>query len=150
MVKDTTTSEGKAFFDELKKLAQMEVKVGFQSGEGSHSSGVDLCEIAAFNELGTQHIPARPFIRQTADSNEEGILSFMTAEVAKVAQGGTAEDALKRIGTMTKGLMQGTISSGDFTPNAPSTIKRKGSATPLLDTGAMRQGVNFQVKNRGG
>ena len=39
---------------------------------------------------------------------------------------------------------------GGFAPNAESTIKKKGSDQPLIDTGYMRQSVNYVVKRRGG
>lgn len=149
MSSDTLTDQGKAFFAELAKLVDKEVRVGFQTGQATNENGADLCEIAVYNELGTEFIPPRPFIRQTADNNEEQILSFMEVEADRVANGGSAEDCLKRIGVMSKGLMQETIKDGDFAPNAFTTVKNKGSSKPLIDTGAMRQGVNYQIKRKG-
>ena len=31
-------------------------------------------------------------------------------------------------------------------PNAPSTIAKKGSANPLIDTGRLRQSIDFEVR----
>ena len=52
---------------------------------------------------------------------------------------------MKSIGVFQKGLVQAEIVDGDFEPNAPSTIKKKGSDKPLIDTGKMRQSVNFVI-----
>lgn len=54
------------------------------------------------------------------------------------------------LGLMAKGLVQDEIVNGDFAPNAESTIQKKGSEQPLIDTGTMRQSVNFVIKRRGG
>ena len=35
-------------------------------------------------------------------------------------------------------------------PNAPSTIRKKGSDKPLIDTGRLRQSVNYVIKPKGG
>ena len=34
---------------------------------------------------------------------------------------------------------------GEWTPNAPSTIKKKGSSSPLIDTGALRQKIVAEI-----
>ena len=48
-----------------------------------------------------------------------------------------------------RGLVQETIKEGEFSPNAPSTIKKKGSDKPLIDTGHMRQSVMTVVDRKG-
>ena len=48
-----------------------------------------------------------------------------------------------------KGLIQRKIVDGTFEPNAPSTIRKKGSSRPLIDTGRMRQSVNFIIRRKG-
>ena len=49
-----------------------------------------------------------------------------------------------------KGIVQKTIKEGSFVPNAPSTIRKKGSDKPLIDTGRLRQSVNYHIKPKGG
>ena len=142
--RDRITPEGQRFFRELAELKELEVRVGFQRGKAQEEDGTDICDVAAFNELGTDHIPARPFIRQSVDDNESKINSFLKEEVKDFAQGKSAEQILKEIGIFQKDLMQDKITSGSFAPNAESTIKKKGSSKPLVDTGRMRQSVNYQ------
>lgn len=148
---DRFTPEGKKFYAQIEELKKLEVRIGYQAGEATDDKGVDMCDIAMWNELGTDSgIPARPFLRQTADDNESKLVAFAQAQLKKVANGGTAEECLKSIGVYSKGLVQEKILSGDFEPNAPSTVKRKGSDRPLIDTGRLRQSVNYVIKPKGG
>ena len=147
--RDRLTPEGQRFFRELAELKELEVRVGFQRGKSQEEDGTDMCDVAAFNELGTDHIPARPFIRQSVDDNESKINSFLKEEVKDFAQGKSAEQILKEIGIFQKDLMQDKITSGSFAPNAESTIKKKGSSKPLVDIGRMRQSVNYVIQKKG-
>ena len=63
------TPEGKRYFAELKKLAESEIQVGFQSDQ-TYEDGTSLAEIAAINELGSSDTPARPFMRQSFENHE--------------------------------------------------------------------------------
>ena len=142
------TPEGKRIMKELDKLMALEVQVGFQAGEAQYEDGTDLCEIAAYNEYGGSDRPARPFMRQSFENHEPELKAACEDVNNAIASGGTAEAALKKLGVLAKGLVQDEIANGSFAPNAESTIARKGSATPLIDSGFMRQSVNFQIKRR--
>lgn len=147
---DRLTPEGKRFFAEIEKLKQLECRVGFQQGEAASDEGVDMCDIAMWNELGTANSPSRPFLRTSVDGNAAQITQFCQAQVRKLTNGGTAQEVLNSVGVFGKGLVQATIGSGSFTPNAPATIRKKKSDKPLIDTGRMRQSVNYAIKPKGG
>lgn len=147
--RDRLTPEGQRFFRELGELKKLEVRVGFQRGDAQEEDGTDMCDVAAYNELGTDHIPARPFIRQSVDDNESKINSFLKGEVKDFAQGKSAEQILKEIGVFQKDLTQDKIKSGDFVPNADSTIMKKSSSKPLIDSGRMCQSVNYVIQKKG-
>ena len=150
---DRLTPEGRRFLAELEKMKRLEVRVGYQAGEATDDEGVDMCDIALWNELGTSGahpIPARPFLRQSVDGNEDKIRAHCAQQARAIARGGTAEEALKKIGIHMKGIVQKTIKEGSFGPNAPSTIRKKGSDKPLIDTGRLRQSVNYHNKPKGG
>ena len=66
-----------------------------------------------------------------------------------ILRGVSAEEILKSIGLKVKDLMQAEIIEGNFAPNAASTVRRKKSSRPLIDTGRMRQSVNYQIKAKG-
>ena len=156
------TPAGERYFKELKKLTEKEVRFGFfadtnrpaalrkSDGTIEDSPDVTILDVAMWNELGTVNSPPRPFMRMSIDENKAKINAFCANEARKISQGGTAEQALKSIGVFAKGLVQEKIKDGTFVPNAPSTIARKGSDKPLIDTGRMRQSVNFVIKDKGG
>jgi phage gpG-like protein len=117
-----------------------------------------------WNELGTVHSPARPFLRQSVESNENTIKAMCQRQLQEVAKGKSAREALNAIGVMQKGLIQNQIRNGDYEPNAPITIeggwmtrngksfyvKGKKSSKPLIDSGRMRQSVTFVIGEKGG
>lgn len=148
-VTDKVTADGKKLQKILKELADKEVRVGFQQGKATEEDGTDICDIAAWNELGTVNMPSRPFLRMSVDDNSDKINSFMSAQKRSIIKGESADRILKKIGIFQKDLIQEKITEGSFAPNAPSTIKAKGSSKPLIDTGRMRQSVNFEIKQKG-
>lgn len=143
------TPEGKKYFRELKKMTDMEIQAGFQ-GDQKYEDGTSIAQVAAVNEFGASDIPERPFMRQSFENHEGELQAACDAAQRLVSSGGSAEQALQQIGVVAKGLVQDEIVNGGFAPNAESTIKKKGSEQPLIDTGTMRQSVNFVVKRRGG
>lgn len=151
---DKTTAAGEKFLKELQELSQMQVRVGFQRGKKHKGkgkrAGADLVDIALYNELGTDTIPSRPFLAQTVDQQGEAIKQASAEMVVQVVEGKMkGKQALKNIGVLVKGAVQQQMVEGEFVPNAPSTIQRKGSDKPLIDTGQLRQGVSYQICRKG-
>lgn len=172
---DRITPEGRRFLEQIEKLKQLEVRVGFQDDgtmaarrteDGIEDAEVSLLEIAIWNELGTYNSPSRPFLRQSVDDNDATIKTFCKAQMQMLAQGKTAEEVLNSIGVMQKGLVQDKIKSGTFEPNAEITIhggwmknKKSGklffvqgkkSEKPLVATGHMRESVSYVIKEKEG
>ncbi|TZE83540.1 hypothetical protein [Calorimonas adulescens] len=148
--KDRWTAEGKKFKAEIEKLKKLQVRIGYQQGDVITEDGVDMLDIAMWNELGTINAPSRPFLRKSVDENADKINSFCKAQLQRLTKGETAEEILKQIGVFSKGLVQEKIVDGEFEPNAPSTIRRKKSDKPLIDTGLMRKSVNYIIVEKGG
>lgn len=148
-VKVKTTAAGKKFEKMLKELSQMQVRIGFQHGKATEEDGTDICDVAAWNELGTEHSPSRPFLRKSVDENEAAINSFLQSKRQDLVNGTSAEQILKEIGIFQKDLIQEKITEGSYAPNAPSTVARKGSSKPLIDTGRMRQSVDYVIQRKG-
>lgn len=143
------TPEGKRYFEKLKKLSKMEIRVGFQGWTNAYKDGTDLIDVAAFNEFGTSDIPARPFMRQSFESHEDKLEAAGRRANNALARGDSVEQVLKRTGVAAKGLIQKEIREGEFVPNKPSTVSKKGSDQPLIDTGHMRQSVQYVIKRKG-
>lgn len=99
-----------------------------------------------------RNIPARPVLEPAieAKGNREGI----AAELAKAVQAslhGNDEDVtryLKRAGLSASNAAKRwfTDSRNNWAPNAPATIRAKGSDQPLIDTGALRQAITYVIK----
>lgn len=146
---DVLTPEGRRFERILQELADKEVAVGFQHGDAAEEDGTDICDIAAWNELGTEHIPSRPFLRKSVDENEDKINEFIDHKASELMNGASAEQVLKDIGIFQKDLIQDKIEEGDFAENAESTIRKKGSNHPLIDKGNMKNSVNYWIRQKG-
>lgn len=144
------TPEGKRYFAELKKLERLEVQVGYWRGEKQYNdkNKTELVDVAVANELGTSTIPARPFMKQSFENHEDVLQKECDNAIDAIAKGDSALQALQKIGLSCKGLVQDEIVDGGFAPNAPSTIAKKKSERPLIDTGYMRQNVDFKIKKR--
>lgn len=153
---DKITSQGREFYSEIEKLIRLECRVGFQRGtkakkrSGNIENGVpDLVDVALWNEFGTKNSPSRPFLRQSVDDNL-GLINYYCKKLVKDFKNGAPADyLLNSCGKFGKKLIQEKIKSGNFSPNAPSTIKKKGSNKPLIDTGHMRNSVNFVIQEKG-
>ena len=88
-------------------------------------------------------------MRQSFENHEPELKAACEQVNKTLAEGGTTEKALKDLGVFCKGLVQQEIVDGGFVANKPSTIKKKKSEQPLIDTSHMRQSVDFVIKERG-
>ncbi len=138
------------------------VKVGFPAGEAD----ADNIQKAIWNEFGTRGgasgggwggpIPERPFLRNAMRNNRASYKAAMKASAStimeQVALGKRPADekrkALKRLGIKAQGDIQDEITSLKSPPNAPTTIRLKGSSNPLIDTGEMRNAVTFKIEEK--
>ena len=57
-----------------------------------------------------------------------------------------AEKYLMRAGTIAANAAKRKFGSAELAPNAPSTIARKGSDKPLIDTGSLRRSIVAVVR----
>ena len=120
------------------------MKVGIRRGKGSHD-GTDMLDIAVYNHFGTASIPARPFVSDCAEKNAGQIQEAQRRLVYRVYQGSlSADGALAQLGAWYVNVQKGHILHGGWTPNAPATIKRKGSNRPLVDTGQLVNTVDWE------
>lgn len=135
---------------ELRKLNRVFVKVGILSSAGT-IDGVAVAQYATWNENGVAgkgkwKIPPRPFIKGWATTKSEEIKNTITKLYGQVASGQmSANTALNSLGVYAKSGIQAYIRQGNFVPNSPVTIMLKGSSKPLIDTGTMRNNVNYEV-----
>jgi hypothetical protein len=164
----------KDILKEMEKLKSMCVKVGLPEGSGEHEDDtgqkVSIAHYAALNELGVINkdgsgwrIPPRPFIKNTADGKREKIQEAIDKNLGLVLQGkADAKTALGRLGEAAVKLTKDTIKEGPWTPNSEVTIhgtkpgkdgkkfiKGKGSTKPLIDTGTMKNSIQYVIEENG-
>jgi hypothetical protein len=137
-----------------KRLAAGEhlVKVGLPSGPKMESDGTastkSLEEVALINEFGSQdgHVPERPAWRLGLAHGQEDFNRLNRANLKLVADGKkTLAQALGELGAMGAGRVKTEIDVGDFEPNAPSTIAKKKSSHPLIETTQEKNSVTWEV-----
>nr|DAS79991.1 MAG TPA: virion morphogenesis protein [Caudoviricetes sp.]DAY25197.1 MAG TPA: virion morphogenesis protein [Caudoviricetes sp.] len=136
----------KQLIEQIKASGEKAVYVGFPAEFNEKVEGSDnfnLASLAAVLEFGNERIPSRPFLRQTLTENQEKY----TALFVKLFESGVSIDQIyEQIALIAQGDVQQNIVNGKWTANAPSTIKRKKSSKPLIDTGKLRQSVKGIVK----
>lgn len=121
--------------------AKLQLEVGFFS-TAKYSTGEYVAQVAYWNEYGTTLSPPRPFFRNAIkDKSKEWLelfrdTQFQTKDIYK---------SLSVVGTVAKDDIATSITDLSSPPNAPYTIKQKGSSNPLIDTGVMRNSVTYEI-----
>jgi uncharacterized membrane protein YvbJ len=166
----------KAILEELKKLGTMNAKVGIPEGAGEQD-GVSIAQYAAWNEYGVAgktkkwRIKPRAFLRFSIDNYFSEIKVTQEKLVKLVADGKLdAVTAAKRLGENQIALIKTSIKDGPWEANSDITInglrqkdgrryvkgkngkpliKGKKSSQPLIDTGTMRNSIQYIVEENG-
>lgn len=137
----------------LKVLKGHAALVGIPSGakpaeKDGKPSKFTLAELAYVLEKGSaaNNIPPRPFMKQTRERVESKFAKLLRSKL-KAVQSLKQEPltALKQVGLAYEGEMKASFTVESFAPNAPETIRRKGSSKPLIDTGHLRQSITTKV-----
>jgi hypothetical protein len=141
----------KRALDAIRRL-NMAVKAGVPENAKT-TDGKSIPLYAFYNEMGTRHIPARPFLRNTlADKQNEWLDTLIDALDWKDCTQNQAKNALGLLGEVMKAKIKQTIQAGDFMPDAEATWKakeRKGKkepAHPLIDTGQLLESIAYEVR----
>lgn len=136
---------------ELDELDGTVVEVGLQNDGTAADDGVLVAHYAAVNEFGGGHVPERSFMRSTFDHTMGKLVRTRDKTVGLVMAGKlTANTGAGLLGQMHETDIKRKIGEGVPPPNAPSTIKRKGSSKTLIDNATMRTSVRYVVRHEGG
>lgn len=140
----------------LAKMAQIAggVKAGILNN-ATTTDGKSIAEYAVYNEFGTSRIPARPFLRTVAKEKPKQWVGEMVRHIrGKATDPAIWKQALGVAGESMKSDIKDSIQNGNWTPNAPATVKakaRKGKVEPdhpLIDTGQMLAAVSYEVTDK--
>lgn len=123
--------------------------VGVPADAGNEDNGLPVAANAYIHEFGIG-VPERSFIRAPLNANAlkyKKAFEWVAEQCANKKM--ELDKGLSQIGFMMLADIQKTIEAGIPPPNAPSTIKQKGSDTPLIDTGRLRQSITFRITEAG-
>lgn len=131
----------------LSSTAHVLVGVQGPKGDAQHNdSDLTVAQVASIHEFGLG-VPERSFLRSTMDEHEAQLLQLASRLGQGVIDGRfSQQQALGLLGEKGVGLVVDKIRSHIEPPNAPSTIKRKGSDTPLIDSAQLAQSITAQVQ----
>jgi hypothetical protein len=91
-------------------------------------------------------IPPRPFMRLASQMFTNDSLRIQMKIAAKLINGKLSPDqAMNQIGIAMEGFIVKSIKDGVWTPNAASTVAKKGFDKPLIETAQMWKTVNSKV-----
>jgi hypothetical protein len=132
----------------LKEPAHIDVGILEAAGAEPHGDdALTVIEVGVFNEFGTATIPERSFIRAWFDESEPQLRADLAVLMQGVGQGKrTRAQALELLGQRCVGQIQERIAAGIEPENRPSTVKRKGSSTPLIHIGTLRSSISYHVE----
>ncbi len=129
-----------------------QVQVGIFGNKSSRHAGKGItnADVGAIQEFGsfTRGIPPRSFLRMPIHTQTDQILKQVVPGAKDLLAQGKMMILLKRLGIACENVVQAAFASrgfGTWAPNKPSTIKRKGSDSPLIDTAQLRRSIASRV-----
>ncbi len=123
------------------------VKVGFLAG-ATYPDGKPVALIAAIQDFGapSRGIPPRPFFRNMVAKEQKGWPAEIARDLERTDY--DVEKTLARMGALIAGQLRQSVIDTNEPPLKPATIKRKGSAKPLVDTGVLLGSIDFLVETK--
>lgn len=142
-----------ARMQQILELKRRVIHVGVLGDKGSEAAqgepSLTVADVATYNEFGTATTPERPIIRGYVDEKKAEVTDLVSRMGKAVVSGKiTAKVGLEALGLKLVAGMQERMSNGIAPPNAPSTIARKGSSTPTIDSGQLRSSLASRVVAR--
>ncbi len=150
MIKSTVSGVDdvkKALSKILDSLDAPMITVGIHEDAADPPEGeINMATLGAIQDLGNDRIPARPWLQPGLEVGAEDYTKIMEDAVAQAVEDGSGMDqAMNQVGLLAVGNVQQFMTELKSPANAESTIKRKGSANPLIDEGLMRSSVTYKI-----
>lgn len=97
-----------------------------------------------------RHIPPRPVIEPALKYHQKPITNEIRKMLKATAQGNAqkVQQCAHRVGMAGQNAVRDwfTNPNNGWPANAPSTVARKGSSTPLIDTAALRKSIVYVIR----
>jgi len=123
-------------------------------GGGTHTNA----EIGLIHEKGSlsYHIPRRSFLEMPLVTKSDQLLNVRNSLLEDFLHSGEHSVAdlkmtYKKLGIEAENVVQRAFASGGYgawPPDSASTIRRKGSSRPLIDTAQLRKSITSDVVSR--
>lgn len=160
-------SNPKAILNLIKAIDSLdsEIMVGWVHPGEMHSGGLEMAKLAYMMEFGVRKadapkkghkrkfykIPPRPMLRNTKELHGKEWVSTSRKLSKQVLDGKLdPEAALNQLGEKIKEDIRSTMQKSElYVPNAPSTERKKGFNTPLIDTRSLLNAVDYKIEKKG-
>ena len=151
--------------EEIKFLSENIVEIGILGEDAERkpekngvAKATTILEYAVYNEFGTKHIPARPFMRTAIEESSQTIQKTIERCIQKILQGKmTGYVALKIMGETIRGLIIKSIQDAKnwATPLNSETVKQKlkrgaNNTDTLLEDRFLIRSIRYKVTNKRG
>lgn len=150
MISVTVKSRDNGLLGRIKRVASQctsKIEIGYFGEVHGGKTPITLNRLAAIHEYGTNRIPKRPFVHPPLKQNRGKYLKITGKQIASSVMGrGRMSQTWHYVGQAAVSDVQNYMLTGKFAPLAASTVRRKGSSKPLIDTGQMRQSITYRVK----
>lgn len=107
-----------------------------------YDNNIPVAQVASWNEFGTDTIPARPFIRNCIRNNRKKWIKLYKDNVIR-----NNKLDLNYIANIIVGDVKTSIDKTIEPPNKQSTIAKKKSSHPLIDTGRLKNSITYRIIN---
>lgn len=133
-------------------VGAMRLPVGAKVGileDKPYDDSMTVADVALIHEYGLGSVPERSFLRAWVDENQPAIEARLKREVEGALFGKhSPQQAMDRFGLWAVGEIKKRIIGGITPALAAETIVRKGSSTPLIDTGQLLSSITHAVVDR--
>ncbi len=164
------------FVKTIDRFGKYVVKVGIFGNKSARQGGGAMtnAEVGVINEFGSEgrrgavhaflraagihefgsfrgRVPARSFLRMPIAEKSKQIIADASKGAAEMLAKGDVVGVLKRLGIACEKQIQlafATRGFGSWAPDAPSTVRKKGSNQPLIDTSQLRRSISSQVSEK--
>lgn len=139
----------KRILDSAKGLTEKGVVAGFPKGRLNtphYENGESIIDVAIKNNYG-MGVPRRDFMTPSSKKWMKFFSESLDIVRRDMLDNKLDSDKfLKAMGQKGSDIISKEIIALDTPPNAPSTIAKKGSSNPLVDTGAMSRSTTWQIR----
>lgn len=116
--------------------------------QGDHP-GISNVELGIIHEFGNDDIPARSFLRMPIMERAQMLVKFLGLKhMRTLFEQGKIAEVFEQLAFKAEEVVDSAFISqgyGKWAANAPETIRRKGSSSPLVNFGQLRAAVTSEV-----